>query len=488
MDALENILNQYRIKGEVDLQRRDLVIFAMNLFKEVEEIEHDNTGAPGKAAIEYLLNQKYMVVENPKLSRITQDILLKEIDSVINKVVVKYHIKRKGKNFYFNEDLTQFIQIPASIDVNDPETVVNKIATAQEELESLKIQLANSDLQSISQTLFLKKAVFDKEIELIELKKLLTKLVPLNLPYSPIVRQHYRALGEAKKEAATGAVIGGTVAGTVASKSFKNKTKFEKKRKDFQQAAKDKEAIHKELAGLRGEARHIKRSVPDGAELSHNKSVKLDKLKKKITQKTQDYKAANSAFNAGAKKVVGLSKEAAKRGMKAGLKGAAVGAGLGLAAAAIHKKLNKNENLSLTERLNTHLERLNSLKEDSDDFRSAVHTGRTMNTLYKGFDNVYREGHLAKFQHQLSTLRRNKGLKVASIVGALLLGAAGLNYIIKKAREKGVERVKNSIRSTQSRARNSKTLTNREKITIQNNGNAAIQKLDQVYKKNNRRK
>ena len=57
---LDNILNKIRYKQQVVIPRQDLVMLGLALLKEADSLEQDNTGAPGKAAIEFLLNQKLL--------------------------------------------------------------------------------------------------------------------------------------------------------------------------------------------------------------------------------------------------------------------------------------------------------------------------------------------------------------------------------------------------------------------------------------------
>ena len=138
---LDNILNKIRYKQQVVIPRQDLVMLGLALLKEADSLEQDNTGAPGKAAIEFLLNQKYSLIENHNVSDSIRDAILKEIDSVITKVVAKYHVKRKGKNFYFDEALEIAILSPEKTANPDANQLLANIYAAQVELQTLRIQL-----------------------------------------------------------------------------------------------------------------------------------------------------------------------------------------------------------------------------------------------------------------------------------------------------------------------------------------------------------
>lgn len=75
-----------------------------------------------------------------------------------------------------------------------------------------------------------------------------------------------------------------------------------------------------------------------------------------------------------------------------------------------------------------------------------------------------------------------KGATAGLVVELLLLGGAGINQLIKKAREKGASETKASIRKAVSRAQDSTKYTNTQKATIKSTGQAAIAKIDQAFK------
>lgn len=464
MNILNDFLNKFDPEELINVPRRDLVVFTMSLLKEVAILERENTGSPGKAAIEFLLNQKYEIVENRNIPRHIQDLLLKEVDSVINKVVVKYKVQRKGKNFYFDEAMSIVITAPDRVCDTEDQLIAN-IYAAQAELESLRVQLTRTNLQNTAQTLLIKKAVLDKEEEIDFMKKKLStfrkfdSVTDQNLLYR-------RSLGEAQKETATGASLGAVTGYIAGSNTLKKRANFDKKRTDFQNASKALNKEKRNIQGLASEAKHLYNSG-----LTPNKSKKFQKIVNTMKTSLDNQRNLKKYVDSNGKKVLSITRQAIKKGLKSGAKGAAIGAAAGLGVAAAHKALNKNE--ALSDKLFSHLNKLNRIPitEDSDDLRTSFRIGKN----------------LSKFKGTLTSLRRNKGVKAASIAGALLLGAAGISFIIKRAHEKGLDKVKGSIRSTQYKARNSKTLTNSEKMTIQNNGNAAIRKLDQMFKTNKRR-
>ncbi|MBQ3421212.1 MAG: hypothetical protein IJH34_06005 [Romboutsia sp.] len=53
MNILDDFLNKNLSSEAEDFSRRDLVLFTMNLLKEVILLERNNVGSPGKAAIEF---------------------------------------------------------------------------------------------------------------------------------------------------------------------------------------------------------------------------------------------------------------------------------------------------------------------------------------------------------------------------------------------------------------------------------------------------
>lgn len=77
----------------------------------------------------------------------------------------------------------------------------------------------------------------------------------------------------------------------------------------------------------------------------------------------------------------------------------------------------------------------------------------------------------------------SKGLAIGAVASLLLAGGVGIAQLVNKAREKGLDKTKQSIRNAINHAEDSSKLTNQEKTTIRNNGKAAIAKLDQVYNK-----
>lgn len=170
MNILDTFLMTYR-KNQVQIPRRELLLFAVSALREAERLEHENVGSPGKAAIEFLLNMKYEIVENRDLETHVKDVMLSEIDSVINKVVAKYHIQKKGKNFYFPESLA--IIEPAVIGPEGSDLLADLYA-ANTELEVLKIQLARTNLNS-SDCFRLKSAILDQENRIKEIKLAIVK-------------------------------------------------------------------------------------------------------------------------------------------------------------------------------------------------------------------------------------------------------------------------------------------------------------------------
>lgn len=169
MNILDSFLNTYR-RNQIELPKKELLLFAISALREAERIERNNTGSPGKAAIEFLLNMKYTIVEHRTLPTHTKDLLLAELDGVIDKLSAKYHIKRKGKNFYF-ESLA--ITEPAIIGPAGTDLLADLYA-ANTELQVLKIQLARTNLNS-SDCLFLNNAILNKEKQIKELKLAITK-------------------------------------------------------------------------------------------------------------------------------------------------------------------------------------------------------------------------------------------------------------------------------------------------------------------------
>lgn len=455
---LDNILNKLRYKQKIEIPRQDLVMLALALLKEADLIEADNTGSPGKAAIEFLLNQKYEIIENRGISIPVRDIILKEIDGVINKVVAKYHIKRKGKNFYFDESLAIAILAPDKVNPNpDADQLVANIYAAQVELEQLRIQLTRTNLQNLSQTMLVKQAILDKEAEIKEMKKKLR----LFSYFDSVTDQnslYRRSLGEAKKEVAIGAGAGAAIGAKVASDRFKKKANFEAKRNKFQQAAKDLNNTKKEMTGLASQTKHLYNTG-----ITPNKQKKVDKLVGKMKQTLSDQRVARKAYKKGAKQVVGLSKEALKKGLKGGLKGAAIGAGIGLGAAAIHKA--KNE--SLTERLNNKLQRLEERSQVLKTFKDhkGVYQLDTLNNRAKNF--------------LLSPKVNNR----TTISAALLVGGVGISLLLKKAKEKGAAKTVGSIKRAVDRVQKSSKYTNTQKAKIKNSGQLAINRINQVFKK-----
>jgi len=169
MNVLDDFLSNHR-HNQVELPKRELLLFALSALREALRLEHDNTGQPGKVAIEFLLNMKYTVAENRRLQTHTKDLLLGELDSVINKIAAKYHVKRKGKDFYF-ESLA--ITNPTIIGPVGSDLLADLYA-ANTELETLKIQLSRVNLNS-SDCLRLRSAILAQEQKIKSIKLDITK-------------------------------------------------------------------------------------------------------------------------------------------------------------------------------------------------------------------------------------------------------------------------------------------------------------------------
>lgn len=486
MDALDNFLNQHREKGRVQsLSPIEYKAFIMSVLREAVRIEHANAGAPGKAAIEYLLNQKYQIVQNRQLNRYVQTELLKQVDQVIDLIVKKYHVDRSGKNFYFDESIEFVITAPDKFDNSSIGNVIANLYAAKCELNALKIQLTKTHISNPSQTKLVQDAVINKEKELEYLKR---KLVSLKA-FDSVSDQdllYRRSLGEstkddAKKAVGVGATIGAFTHGVISGQKAKKDSGLYKDRKKFLNTEKKVKEVGAQLSKADHDA-YI--STIRNAEKSTTKKL-LDKADSLAGKQNKLNQLADARF----KKLQNTQLKVNGRMLKGALKGAGIGAAVGLGALGVKKMIDKKKNETLSARLFSHLNKLNRIpiQEDSDNMRGYYTVGKGIRKLYKGLDGVYREGRLSRFKGGLNAIRKNRGLKAASIAGALLLGTAGIAYIIKRAREKGPEKVKGSIRSTQYKARQSKTLTNTEKIKIQNNGNAAVQKINQVFKINKRR-
>lgn len=159
MNILYNILNRFRTKGQAVLDKRDLMDFTMNLIREADRLERLNDGTPGRAAIEFLLNIKYAIVENRKIDDLSKEQMLDRVDSVLDKVAAKNKVQRKGREFIFTEEL--IITHPECA-IGKEQILYCKIQALQSEIESLKIQLARTPLQS-SMTIKIKDEILLKE-------------------------------------------------------------------------------------------------------------------------------------------------------------------------------------------------------------------------------------------------------------------------------------------------------------------------------------
>jgi hypothetical protein len=361
MNILSNFLNQYRVKGKVDLPKRELLLFAVSAIREAERIEHDNTGSAGKAAIEFLLNMKYEIVENRQLQEHTKDLLLGEIDSVIAKLCAKYRVQRKGKQFIFSESLA--ITEPAIIGPVGSDLLADLYA-ANTELETLRIQLARTSLNS-SDCFRLKSAILDKEKQIKDIKIAITKQKYFSHTddqnsYNPIYR---RSLGEEAKDAAKNGAIAGGIAGTVIGKhkgvvdnrhkqavnqfkkanDFLNTTQSKAEKEYFNYAsAKDLTKANKDTLKRAG---HTKQSAQETMNAARQALKKLSK-DKAIANK---YKAqATKRLQKSGVKVLGSA-------IKGGAKGALIGAAAGLAAYGA-KKIADKKHESLVEQLEKHIE------------------------------------------------------------------------------------------------------------------------------------
>lgn len=458
---LDNILSKLRYKQQIEIPRSDLVMLSLALLKEVETLEKDNSGAPGKVGIEFLLNQKYGLIDNKNINPYIRETLLKEIDGVINKVVAKYHIKRKGKNFYFDESFEIAITSPDTINPNpDANQLLANIYAAQVELESLRIQLTRTNLQNTSQTILIKQAVLDKELEIKEMKKKLR----LFSYFDSVSDQDYlyrRSLGESKKEISTGALIGGAIGGKVASDKLKRATKFDTKQKKFQQTAKNLNQSKKEMSGMASELRHLHKRGLNSDRAEKKASKLLDSMKNTL----KDQRRLKKAYQKGGKQLLSISKEALKKGAK----GAAIGAAIGAAGIGIGSAINKAKQESLSNTLSSHLYRLEE---------------RTLDT-FKDHKGVYQ---INTFRNRARDFLTHQASNRTTIAAALLAGGVGVSLLLRKAKEKGSGATIGSVKRAIKKALKSKKYTNTEKAKIQNNGKLAINKIEQLVKTDRRNK
>lgn len=162
MDIFSQFANTFRREPN-QIPRKELALFSVAILREAIRIEHDNTGSPGKAAIEFLLNTKYQIAESRDLELYIRNMLLSEVDNVIKKVVAKFGIERRNNKFYFDEAIET---IAMTIQVKTPEQL---LCDAQVKLELLKQQLAKTDLQSAESTI-LTKQIKDQENLIKDLK------------------------------------------------------------------------------------------------------------------------------------------------------------------------------------------------------------------------------------------------------------------------------------------------------------------------------
>lgn len=168
MNVLTNFFNRFRTKDPIEISRPDLMALTISLLREADRLEHSSTDLPGKAAIEFLLNMKYAVVENRELSTHTQDQLLSTIDNLLNKIAGKYKVTKKGREYIFNEG--ELIITHPECAIDKEQIIICTIHKEQAELESLRAQLVHTNLQC-SLTLRLKQAILDKECHIRHLKK-----------------------------------------------------------------------------------------------------------------------------------------------------------------------------------------------------------------------------------------------------------------------------------------------------------------------------
>lgn len=168
MNILNSIINKFKFKNQPTISKSDLMSFTIALIREADRIEKNSTDTPGKAAIEYLLNMKYAIVENRNLNTEDQDVLLNQVDSILDKFASKYKVIRKGKEFIFNENEIVIVHPECTIDKE--QYLVCKIHSEQAELESLKIQLTKYNIEN-SISLKIKNCILEKELLIKKLKR-----------------------------------------------------------------------------------------------------------------------------------------------------------------------------------------------------------------------------------------------------------------------------------------------------------------------------
>ena len=92
MNILRNILSNPSIKSAHFIDNRTLMQIGLIVLKEAEVQEKRSSKRPGIAAIEYLLNCKYDIIEQYDLNSHAKDQILGTIDKVINQFAKKYGI------------------------------------------------------------------------------------------------------------------------------------------------------------------------------------------------------------------------------------------------------------------------------------------------------------------------------------------------------------------------------------------------------------
>lgn len=115
----------------------------------------------------------------------------------------------------------------------------------------------------------------------------------------------------------------------------------------------------------------------------------------------------------------------------------------------------------------------------------------TIVNMKKGLDGAYRSGKLANLRGSSNLVKRgwdrsknfakaawsHPGVRAGSTISLLLLGAAGVAVLIRKAKTKGKKETIAHIRNAVARAGKSNNLTNSDKLKIRSIGNIAIAKI-----------
>ena len=338
MNILRNILSNPSIKSAHFIDNRTLMQIGLIVLKEAEVQEKRSSKRPGIAAIEYLLNCKYDIIEQYDLNSHAKDQILGTIDKVINQFAKKYGIVKQGKNFYLPEEVAIAIMHPES-NIDQRQYLLAQLYAEKQKLHILKTQLSRQSLQGSE---ILQKAILNQEALIKDLHKQLASTYTFT---NESVEDHKKTATQLLAGAAVGHKLGSAASTRKARARWQldNKENYAKRLKDVTNKSLNHErniqkqgalatdtyqkavAKAKSLAARKNVKPETKAAAKADAKAAGENIKKLNKLMGTAQERTNKIAGHAAGYVKNLDKYKKPLQKVAKKG---GVRGALVGTGL----------------------------------------------------------------------------------------------------------------------------------------------------------------